>query len=632
MDRGNEDASSCYAAADEEEEKLATAIPNDDRRRAATESQMPRFPMDCPYRYQLRPMSISHTDREAEEVQQWREKVDDERFYFFNPEWMKNLFPPLTESPLMTKRAKKEDDDSRLLVRSSSCPERPSSFLIEQHSSRGRHEHESTTMSSPAPHVPRRDKAASYYEAWRQTQELLYEYQRYVEQHILPQMEQMEAQTVAAVAQSSQLRRDNETLVRELQFLQRNECNPAHSTISCRPSRRGTGAATPECDQLEEETPLSSAATAGAISDCRDAKAEALLLRQKLDEYEGGRGTQKSGNSPCCCRDEEGLDSCQNTGDEWGTAHEAVRRMQMLADDGTGFAAAMRRAPSETVAAENMRFRTVEGEWTRLSAQLQQHFDLPTSREANVLLSSVESLSHALQHERSAVAATMHDLRQHTAELMASVAECHRSAAVSEETTDRRFKAMEADHDAEVQTLEQAMVELERQLRQCAATRRPWTAGLLHSASPIFLTDESRHGVAIPWGGGTTANRDGLSCRVNSQCDEGNEDDGGGAVPRRYAAETKRERTDTGVQTLLSLELLSSMVAKASEEPLRYVRREKETDLIELMLTEVERLQQQLTDSTTLVARLKTQQQGFIRDISAPTSIFDAVSAVSPLY
>lgn len=459
----------------------------------------------------------------------------------------------------------------------------------------------------------------------------------------------------------------------------------------------------------------------------REAAAEVTLLRRQLSTVQGqyDRLVQQleQGNVMSPVSPGEGilLREQQQQQQNEASRLELVKWCRALSEDGLGFTEALsdvheRLSPARSVSEvssgrDGVRgspvrsvnpFKSAVEEWRRFARLTAATLPLPSrngpasnstnntahnkqtsgrgrSAEGNPLHAGAEDtltacvtllkgLASTLQTEHGAVAAGMEAAQQTEKHHLESVRHHQRVVEQVRREAERRIAELEADHEAEVQTLESAMAELEQQVSMTAASRRPWTAGLLiHRrldgaplGSPIAANARSSSGSydaanaaarresagrGSGGGGSTGGAGNGAGGPLTSGGQSGAGSAGGqdlydnarrgvaagegrtAATAAAVASASAVHRSHADTQTPLSLELISACLQKAREEPLRPVRREKEAELVELMSTEIEMLRRQLTDSRAVATRLREEQRRFLGDVTLPLSYFDNFSS-----
>ncbi|KAK7201426.1 hypothetical protein NESM_000205300 [Novymonas esmeraldas] len=423
----------------------------------------------------------------------------------------------------------------------------------------------------------------------------------YVSEEVLPRVAQLEHALAQRGDECAQLRQHNSVLARQVLLLQqRQQQQQDTAPTAAAPASAPTPA-----------TAVRSADSTGSNQDedarVREATAEAALLQRE-------RRRQSHPEPPPPLHREPA--SPPRTGSGATQVPDALAELATLcraiADDGIGFTVAHHDALEHHAVGDTTRSpRAAVDAWHRFAAARAPPPTHGMAATSVFLLDSLRLLLAALQCEHAAVAAGMEALQQRTRRAETSAMNHQRLVEDVRRDAERRVAEMEADHDAEVQTLEDAIAELEQQVRLTTASRRPWTAGLLmrSTAEPSPVVARSSH-------------RD-------SRVELAESADGAAASAGSSRAPLTADRSDVATQTELSIEWVQAAMRRARDEPGRLLRREREAELTELMVSEVERLRAGLTEARAVSARLREQQHRFLGDVTAPLDHLDFVSAGS---
>ncbi|KAL7708996.1 hypothetical protein N2W54_007140 [Lotmaria passim] len=555
----------------------------------------------------------------------------------------------------------------------------------------------SLSNSDPSSAREKQATAASHgtRENERQLRRSLRRYQRYVETELQPRMEELRGALQEKETECARLHADNVILANRLQRLQ-SALNNVDSTTT--PTTESVKFSPPVSAVRSDDpalavaapltvvtpTPLASDAQRGSEElqeRLREASAEVTLLKRQLAALQGrhdrcvqslgeGSVTSPPRTTPSASRT---LGQTEVSESRETARVELLKLCRALAEDGLGFTAVLRdvqdrlssdRSPSDASSSKDgvrsspphatNPFKAAVEEWRRFmrvtkaavvgvsgSHALEGNPPHVTTDVPTACTTVLKALLTTLQTEHGAVAASMEAVQQLEKHHAASLTHHMRVVEQVRREAERRIEELEADHEAEVQTLESAIADLEQQVSMTTASRRPWTAGLfIHGCadettgvcSPSSLNRRSSQEVGGAGGavGGGGARTTGGSANTNGDAIE-NARRAAAGLAAAPAADTRAqpsvERCDADTQTSLSLEWIQACLQKAREEPMRAVRREKEAELVELMSTEVETLRRQLTDSRAVVTRLREEQRRFLGDVTLPVSYFDNFSS-----
>lgn len=568
-------------------------------------------------------------------------------FYFYSPEWTR-------EAAELQRAAAPSPSVGRAHYRrtrvhpqpSAEAPPTPlSTSAGAAGASEGEWEAAAARGGGAAPREPAMEK---------QLRRALRRSQRRVEEELEPQLERARRELREREAQCERLRADNVILSEQLQRLQ-----PAHNGSAAVSSVRSTDPTFLAAAPFAMPPPLPVPHEAGTSDDVserlREASAEVVLLRRQLAALQsrcegleqragGNEGASMAGPAAALAAAEEKAASL------W---RAVVATCRGIAADSLGFTEALAdvqdRLSAERGGSGQQRgvnpLRTSAEAWrafarsaapagppgasnhaeaaaaTAAAAAATAAAAAVTSAECSTLLAA---LAAALQGEHGAVAASIEAIQQ-TERVAAESAARHQGVVEQvRREAERRIEEIEADHEAEVRTLENAIAELEQQVSVTAASRRPWTAGL------FIRPGQEGGGAGSPTSAAARGSGDANGRRRESlarAAAAGAAANAGAAVDGFDGARRHEVRVEGETQTPLSLEMIQACLQKARAEPMRAVRREKEAELVEMMATEVEGLRRQLTDSRAVATRLRAAQRRFLGDVTLPLSYFDNFSS-----
>jgi uncharacterized protein YceH (UPF0502 family) len=488
-------------------------------------------------------------------------------------------------------------------------------------------------------------------------------YQRCVGEGLQPQLEQLKAALQEKTDACARLRTDNVILTTQLQRLQVNHIDAASPTTSRSVSPLSPFSVPAPVPATHDNADTKKEEAARQLA---EAAAEITLLKRQLAHVQAKHAyhqpqhvEDRTAMSPITP-----LHGAQEVEKDAAVRAELMKWCRVLSEDGLGFTKALsdvhersslgrsahevssgRDGGASPLRSGNL-LRAATEEWGRF-ARLVVSPALPTETSAaaktegntlhagddllSVCTTVLKALAATLRTEHSAVASSMEVLQQIEKQYADAISRHQQVVEQVRREAERRVEELEADHEAEVQALENAIAELEQQVNKTAASCRPWTAGLLiqrrieapPSISPNSSNTRSAHDV-----GGARRDSAVSGCgggSVAAVADVYDTTRRSGVVDGRVSATTDRVEAET--QTPLSLEWIQACLQKAREEPVRSLRREKEAELVELMSTAIETLRRQLTDSRAVATRLREQQRRFLGDVTLPLSYFDNCSS-----
>ncbi|KPI85390.1 hypothetical protein ABL78_5571 [Leptomonas seymouri] len=500
----------------------------------------------------------------------------------------------------------------------------------------------------------------------RRLRRLLRRYVHYVEDELEPQMKRLEAALKEKEAACTQLHADNVILTQQLQRLQSagTEAKNAPPVSAALPSDP-TLPASSSCSANVSEPITQGLCGERCEADQRlcEASAEVVLLKRQLETLQGQykRLVQDTSVGSAVPPLRPALTAVPSTAVETDESKGAALAAlcNALSEDGLGFTVALSdaherrsrdrgRGSGVSGATDSAHssprgtpnpFKAAVDEW-RCFARLTASTLTPTDSTAFVdgspdILTActavLKALATTLQTEHGAVAAEMEVAQQAEKHHIESVARHQHVVEQVRREAECRIEELEADHEAEVQALENTISELKQQVSVTAASWRLQTAGLLvHRPLEAPAVGAPLTSIMRNTPEARTARRESVARNGRGDAAGGGGGTAEGLDSVRRAAGTHAlsamDRAESATQTPLSLEWINGCLQKAREGPMRSGRREKEAELFELMSTEIEMLRLQLADSNAVAIRLREAQRHFAGDVTLPLNCFDNIS------
>ncbi|CAD2220009.1 hypothetical protein AGDE_13945 [Angomonas deanei] len=254
--------------------------------------------------------------------------------------------------------------------------------------------------------------------------------------------------------------------------------------------------------------------------------------------------------------------------------------LRQMVEDGVKFTSALSKCGIPTSDAEIV---NVCAQWDTCRSLLQQK----KSNDVDITRLAAE----AIGSEKMAVSHILSSLMHDRESLLLQLVECKRAVEVNEAGMASRMSELTAQYDNEMESLLATIEELKSK-----------ASGTL-SASPV-------------WG---TVDRSASDAAVGPQREEQNSCDGRSG---ETGEPTSRVRgLDAEVQTDFSFEFMESYKVGHSEDATRSTRRERENDVFELLVKEIQALRESLAQSSSKIQLLEEQRQRFLRSVSNSSTL-----------